>query len=126
MSKLINISELTKKLNIVNTSNKKILSHTLRYWEKEFKIIRPKKINNRTYYSSKQVEIIKIIKFLLRNKGMTIAGVKNLLQTKINKLDVQDTDSLKGDYYKLLLKSKTKKILEKLNRIKKYGKKNPS
>ena len=40
---------------------------------------------------------------------MTIAGVKNLLQTKINKLDVQDTDSLKGDYYKLLLKSKTKK-----------------
>ncbi len=126
MSKLINISELTKKLNIVNTSNKKILSHTLRYWEKEFKIIRPKKINNRRYYSSKQVEIIKIIKFLLRNKGMTIAGVKNLLQTKINKLDVQDTDSLKGDYYKLLLKSKTKKILEKLNRIKKYGKKNPS
>ena len=44
MSKLINISELTKKLNIVNTSNKKILSHTLRYWEKEFKIIRQKKL----------------------------------------------------------------------------------
>jgi len=126
MSKLINISELSKKLNIVNTSNKKILSHTLRYWEKEFKIIRPKKINNRRYYSSKQVEIIKIIKFLLRNRGMTIAGVKNLLQTKINKLDDQDTHSLQGDYYKLLLKSKTKKILEKLNRIKKYGKKNPS
>ena len=59
----------------------------MRYWEKEFKEINPKKINNRRYYSSKQVEIIKMIKFLLKNKGMTISGVKKLLNSNINKLD---------------------------------------
>ena len=56
---------------------KKPLNHILRYWEKEFKQIKPKKINNRRYYSPEQVEIIKMIKFLLKNKGMTISGVKN-------------------------------------------------
>ena len=66
---------------------KKPLNHVLRYWEKEFKEIKPRKINNRRYYSSKQVEIIKKIKFLLKNKGMTISGVKNLLHKNINKLD---------------------------------------
>ena len=41
-----------------------------------------------------------MIKFLLKNKGMTITGVKNVLNFKINKLDVYDSDSLKAEYYK--------------------------
>ena len=96
----------------------------MRYWEKQFKQIRPKKINNRRYYSNKQVEIIKMIKFLLKNKGMTIDGVKNSLNLNINKLDVYDSDSLKTDYYKMTFKEKSNKILEKINKIKKHGKKN--
>ena len=76
MSKLITISQLSKILKLVDPISKRPLNHILRYWEKEFKQIKPKKINNRRYYSSKQVEIIKIIKFLLKNKGMTITGVK--------------------------------------------------
>ena len=126
MNKLIGISELTKELNNENSSNKKISTHTLRYWEKEFKIIKPKKINNRRYYSQKQVEILKIIKFLLKNNGLTIAGVKNLLQSKINKLDDNNIHSLKADYYKIFFKNKSKQILDKLNSIKRYGKKNSS
>ena len=47
MSKLINISELSKMLNLIDPKTKKPLNHVLRYWEKEFKEIRPKKINNR-------------------------------------------------------------------------------
>ena len=124
MSKLINISELSRILDLIDPINRKPLNHILRYWEKQFKQIRPKKINNRRYYSNEQVEIIKMIKFLLKNKGMTIDGVKNSLNLNINKLDVYDSDSLKADYYKMTFKEKSNKILEKINKIKKHGKKN--
>ena len=124
MNKLINISELSKILNLVDTNSKKPLNHVLRYWEKEFKQIRPKKINNRRYYSLKQVEIVKMIKFLLKNKGMTILGVKSVLDLNINKLDDHNSHSLKAEYYKKNLKLKSKNILKKINKIKNYGKKN--
>ena len=124
MNKLINISELSKTLNLIDPLTKKPLNHIVRYWEKEFKLIKPKKINNRRYYSSKQVETIKMIKFLLKNKGMTIMGVKNLLINTGNKLDDKDNHSLKGDYFKHKLKTKSKSILEKFKKIKSYGKKN--
>ena len=124
MNKLINISELSKILNLVDTNSKKPLNHVLRYWEKEFKQIRPKKINNRRYYSLKQVEIVKMIKFLLKNKGMTIQGVKSILDLNINKLDDYNSHSLKAEYYKKNLKLKSKNILKKINKIKNYGKKN--
>ena len=126
MSRLIGISELSKELNLINPTNNKPLNHILRYWEKEFKIIKPKKINNRRFYNSKQIEIIKTIKFLLKNKGMTIAGVKNLLHSNINKLDDDDLHSLKTDYYKEILQIKSKSILNKIKKIKKHGKKNSS
>ena len=126
MNKLINISELSKLLELVDPKTKKPQNHILRYWEKEFKSIRPKKINNRRYYSVNQVEIIKMIKFLLRNKGMTITGVKNILNLNINKLDVDNDHGLKTNYYQKLLKTKSKSLLEKINKLKKYGKKNSS
>jgi len=124
MSKLTSISELSKILNLVDPMTKKPLNHILRYWEKEFKKIKPRKINNRRYYSSKQVEFIKTIKFLLKNKGMTISGVKNLVKTDRNKLDDYDSHGLKADYYKDIIKIKSKSIKEKINKIKSYGKKN--
>ena len=124
MSKFINISELSKILNLINPESKKPLNHIIRFWEKEFKEIKPKIINNRRYYSSKQVEIIKLIKFLLKTKGMTITGVKNVLNSKINKLDDYDSFSLKADYYKKNIKEKSTKILDKINNLKRYGKKN--
>lgn len=108
----------------MDESNKKPLNYILRYWEKKFKQIRPKKINNRRYYTEQQVEIIKLIKFLLKSKGMTISGVKNLLNLNVNKLDDYNSDSLKADYYKLSLKEKSKKLLEKIKKLKNYGKKN--
>jgi DNA-binding transcriptional MerR regulator len=124
MSKLFSISEVSKILKLINSSNNKPLNHILRYWEKEFKQIRPKKINNRRYYSNDQVEIIKLIKFLLKTKGMTISGVKNLLNLNINKLDDYDSDGLKANYYKKIFKEKSVKLLDKIKKLKKYGKKN--
>ena len=126
MIKLLNITEVSKNLNLVDPITKKPLNHVLRYWEKEFKEIKPKKINNRRYYSPKQVEIIKMIKFLIKNKGMTILGVKNLLKMKINKLDVGNNHSLNVNYYKRSLKAKSTLLLEKIKKIKSYGKKNTS
>ena len=126
MNKFFSITEVSKILGLIHPINKKPLNHVLRYWEKEFKIIKPKKINKRRYYSAEQLEIIKMIKFFLKNKGMTISGVKNLINIDINKLDGSNDHSLKADYIKENLKSKSKLILEKINKIKKYGKKDSS
>jgi DNA-binding transcriptional MerR regulator len=124
MKSFVTISELAKILNLIDKSSKKPLNHILRYWETEFKQIKPKKINSRRYYSIKQVETLKLIKFLLKNKGMTISGVKNILNFNTNKLDGYNSDSLKTDYYKKSFKVKTKNLLKKIKKLKEYGKKN--
>ena len=126
MSKLINISEASRQLNLTDKISQKPLNHILRYWEKEFKEIKPKKINNRRYYTPEQFEILKMIKFLLKNKGMTISGVKTLLKSKINKLDDTNNLSLKAEYYKANIKAKSKLLLNKIKKINSYGKKNSS
>ena len=124
MDKLINISELSRLLEIINLKTKKPSNYILRYWEKEFKQIKPIIIKNRRYYSKKQINIIKLIKFLLKDKGMTISGVKNILKSNINSLDDYNSYSLKADYHKKIIKDKSKKILRSLKKIKSYGKKN--
>ncbi len=124
MNRFISISELTRSLNLINAKNKKPLNHTLRYWEKEFRQIRPKMINKRRYYSSNQVKLIKFIKYLLKEEGMTINGVKNVLNSNVNKLDDYNSYSLKANYYKKNLIKRSRTILDKINKIKKNGKKN--
>ena len=123
MEKLLNISQLSKLLNLVNSKNNKPSNYILRYWEREFKQIKPSILKKRRYYSEKQIEIIKLIKFLLKDKGMTINGVKNVLKSNINSLDDYNSYSLKADYYKENIKIKSKTILDKIKKIKKYGKK---
>ncbi len=124
--KFIKISELSTILKFVDRKKNKPLNHTLRYWEKEFKQIRPKFINKQRHYDSDQVEIIKLIKFLIKDKGMTINGVKTVLNSKINKLDDYNSNSLKAQYYKKTIKEKSVILLKKINNLKKYGKKNTS
>ena len=124
MKKLFNITEVSNILELINPKNKKPLNHVLRYWEKEFKFIKPKIINNRRYYTAREAEKLKMIKFLLKNKGLTISGVKDLLNLRGNKLDDYNSDSLKAEYYKEKFKNNSKSILEKIKRLKKYGKKN--
>ena len=119
MVKLINITELTTLLNLINSKTGKPSNYILRYWEKEFKQIKPTIIKNRRYYSEKQVNNIKLIKFLLKDKGMTVNGVKNLLKSNINSLDDYNSYSLKADYLKKNIKDKTKNILDKINKLKK-------
>ena len=124
--KLLTISKLSSKLNFIHPNTKKPQNHILRYWEKEFKKIRPKKINNRRYYSLKQVKIIRLIKFLLKNKGMTISGARKIVNSNMKKLDDYNLNSLEADYYKEEIKLKSKLLLDKLKKIKSNGKKNTS
>ena len=123
MSKLITISELSKKLNLINPKNKKPLNHVLRYWESEFKLIKPKIINKRRYYTNKQIEYIKLIKYLLKDQGMTIKGVKNVLNSNVNQLDEGNIDSLKANLFKKRIKDKSNLLLKKIENLKNYGKK---
>ena len=122
MNKLIKIGSLSKILKLTDQNNKP-LNHIIRYWEKEFKQIRPKKINRQRYYSTDQVEMFKFIKYLLKDKGLTISGVKLLLKSNLNKLDDYNSDSLKALYYKDKIKDKTINVLKKIKGLKKYGKK---
>jgi len=119
--KLINISELAKKLKIFNKKNNKLATHTLRFWEKEFKQIKPTIITGRRYYAYKDVEIISMVKFLLKDQGLTIAGVKKVLKRKLNNLDDNGLSSIKSNYIKNKIKLKTNLLLNKINKFKNNG-----
>ena len=124
MGKLTGITQLSKMLNLTNQKTKKPSNHILRYWEKKFKEIKPTILRKRRYYSIKQINTIKLIQFLLKDKGMTINGVKKVLKSNINNLDDYNSYSLKAGYYKESFKIQSKKILDKINILKKHGKKN--
>ena len=76
------IGELTKELGLVNKKTGLLQPHTIRYWETQFKQIKPTiRAGRRRYYSTKDLKIIKYIKFLLKDRGLTINGVKKILNT---------------------------------------------
>ena len=102
---------------MVNSKNGRLTTHTLRYWEKEFKQIKPKIFaGNRRYYDIRTIEVLKKIKFLLKDKGMTIKGVKNHLLNDESKLDEQTNISINT---KNILKSKISKISKIIKNLKK-------
>ena len=123
MTKFVKISEVSKILNLVDNKTNKPLNYILRYWETQFTDIKPKRINNQRYYSLKQVEKLKTIQFLLKKEGMTIMGVKNMLKSGSKVLDVNNDDSLRNNVLNKNLKSKAIKLLQKIKKIKSYGKK---
>tara|TARA_Y100000590_G_scaffold107658_1_gene122471 strand:+ start:262 stop:642 length:381 start_codon:yes stop_codon:yes gene_type:complete len=112
------ISEVAKLLNLVNKKNGSLSTHTLRFWEKKFNQIKPKILaGNRRYYDSKSIEIIKKIKFLLKDRGMTIQGANKYLNNENSfKLDHYDNRIINS---KKILKSKLKKISKLAKELKK-------
>ena len=122
--KYLKISEVAKKLGLVN-NKKKEMTHILRFWEKNFKEINPLKLDGNTrYYNHELLEKLKLIKHLLKDKGMTIKGVKLVLKKGIYSLDDYHSFNVKDEYFKKKLIEKTKKILNRIKIIK-HGKKNP-
>ena len=113
------IGEVAKILNLVNSKKATLNTHTIRYWEKEFKQIKPKILNgNRRYYNNQSIEVLKKVKFLLKDQGMTINGVKKLLNSgKSLKLDELTNNSINTNY---ILKNKLIKISNIIKQIKKF------
>ena len=108
------IGEGTKELGLINQKTGRIQTHTIRYWETQFKQIKPIiRAGKRRYYSTKVFKIIKYIKFLLREKGLTINGAKKIL-------NIAKTHSLDDDMNIGINKTdldRTKVIKNKINNI---------
>ena len=111
-----NISEVAELLNLVNQKTGKISTHTLRFWEKEFKQIKPKIFTGqRRYYDEDSINILKRIKYLLKNKGMTLNGVKKALNSDNSHIDEIYNTSIKQ---KEIFKSKVTKIKNIIKNLK--------
>ena len=118
---LLDISELSKELNLINKKTGKPANYILRFWEKEFKEIKPTILKgNRRYYDKNQINKIRYIKYLLKDKGLTIKGVKKVLKDKKN-IDGTNKSNIDKDYLKDNIKKRSKKILHKVKELKNYG-----
>tara|TARA_Y100000022_G_scaffold171706_1_gene158302 strand:- start:100 stop:471 length:372 start_codon:yes stop_codon:yes gene_type:complete len=123
MNKLDNsyktIGEVVKILNLKNKSGQKIPTHTLRFWEKEFKQIKPKILTgNRRYYDQANIDLLKKIKFLLKDQGLTINGVKKVLNSNnSNKLDEISNKTIRTDNFRNKIKH-ISNIIKDLKKLK--------
>ena len=112
------IGEVASILNLIDKKTGKLSTHTLRFWEKEFKQIKPYIFGgNRRYYDSSSIEVLKKIQFLLKNKGMTIKGVKNQLKLDNSELDDIDNKTIRSK----IIKTKLSKISQLIKNIKNNG-----
>ena len=108
------IGEVARELGLIDKKSGHLQTHTLRYWEAQFKQIKPLiRAGKRRYYSKRNFQIIKLIKFLLREKGLTINGAKKILNRP--KTLPSDDDTNLGIYKNDL--ETTKSIKDKINKI---------
>ena len=112
------IGEVAKILDLVNAKKGTLNTNTIRFWEKEFKQIKPKILNgNRRYYNNQTIEVLKKVKFLLKEQGMTINGVKKVLNSdKSLNLDELSNNSISANYN---FRNKLKNISNLVKQIKK-------
>ena len=113
------IGEVVKILDLKGKSKKSLPTYTIRFWEKEFKQIKPKILRgNRRYYNKSNVDLLKKIKFLLKEQGMTINGVKKILNKgHSNHLDEISNKSIRTDNLRNKI-SNISKIVKNLKEIK--------
>ena len=118
------IGEVAKELDLIDKKTGLIQTYTLRYWETQFKQIKPSvRAGNRRYYSDKNFKIIKKIKYLLKDKGLTINGAKKILNDpKLHNLDDDVNFSVYKPYIKETdkIKNKVNKIYKIINELKKF------
>ena len=110
------IGEVVRLLDLKDRNNKSTPTHTIRFWEKEFKQIKPKIFaGNRRYYDENSINTLKKIKYLLKNKGMTLIGVKKALNVDDSNIDELDNTSINQ---KNIIKRKVKNIKNLIENIK--------
>ena len=109
------IGEVAKILKLQVNKKGILPTHIIRFWETQFKQIKPKILNsNRRYYDEKTINLLKKVKFLLKEQGMTINGVKKILNNEVSlKLDEIADKSIKAENLKNKL-VKISKIIKEL------------
>ena len=118
------IGEVAQELGLIDKKTGNLKTYVLRYWESEFKEIKPSiRAGKRRYYSENDLKILKKIQILLKDKGLTIKGVKKILNKP--KTDLLDENRNLGIYNKTnseqaeIIKSKLKKITKIVSDLKK-------
>jgi len=113
------IGEVAKILNLKSNKKGVLPTHIIRFWETQFKQIKPKVMNaNRRYYDKKCINLLKKVKFLLKDQGMTINGVKRILNGDVSlELDEMANNSIKADNLRNKL-VKISKIVKNLKNLK--------
>ena len=113
------IGEVAKILNLKPNKNGVLPTHTIRFWESQFKQIKPKILNSkRRYYDENCINLLKKVKFLLKEQGMTINGVKKILNGEQSlELDEMANNSIKADNLRNKL-VKISKIVKNLKDLK--------
>ena len=113
------IGEVAKILNLKTNKKGDLPTHIIRFWETQFKQIKPKILNsNRRYYDEKCVNLLKKVKFLLKEQGMTINGVKKILNGEDSlELDEMANNSIKADNLRNKL-VKISKIIKNIKNLK--------
>ena len=115
-SKYKSIGEVAEILELINKKKGSLSTHTIRFWEKEFKQIKPKIFSgNRRYYDENSINTLKKIKYLLKDKGMTLNGVKKLLKSENSDIDEFNYTSIRQ---KNIIKTKLKNIKNLIKNIK--------
>ena len=103
------IGEVAQILELIDKKSGKLSTHTIRFWEKEFKQIKPLiKPSGIRKYTKENIETISIIYSMLKKDGLTIQGAKKRLNSK----NISESENL------LILK-KLNKIKDELKEIKK-------
>ena len=110
------IGEVAKILDLKVNKKGALPTHIIRFWETQFKQIKPKILNsNRRYHDEKNIDLLRKIKYLLKDQGMTINGVKKILDNdETLKLDEMADKSIKAEK----LKNKLVKISNILKTLK--------
>ena len=113
------IGEVAKILNLKSNKKGELPTHIIRFWETQFKQIKPKILNsNRRYYDEDCINLLKKVKFLLKEQGMTINGVKKVLNGDHSlELDEMANNSIKADNLRNKL-VKISKIVKNLKELK--------
>ncbi len=122
-SKYKTIGEVARILNLIDKRKGSLSTHTIRFWEKEFKQIKPKIFSgNRRYYDENSVNVLKKIKYLLKEKGMTLKGAKKVLNSDDSDVDEIYNTTIRRNN---IIKSKVNNIKNIIKDIKNQnGKKN--
>jgi DNA-binding transcriptional MerR regulator len=116
------IGETAKELNLIELETGKPKTYILRFWEKEFPQLKPKvRAKGRRYYTAENIQLLKKIQYLLKDKGLTIKGAKKILENNINDIEVDDfaikdisTNELTNRKEKLI---KIKKIISEIKNL---------